>query len=135
MSFQCIYCQHNAPRQFKLRYGKLIILKPMEVFGMDFAGPIFPAGYNGRQHALVGFKYFTGFILTQCLDKVDGHSVAVICSDILSPVVGWPDVLSTDNCSHFANKGVEDLFEHYGTRTYHGPTKYPPKLRVGWREQ
>lgn len=43
---KCPICQRCGPRSFRLRYGKITILAPWVMVGMDFTGPIKPSAAN-----------------------------------------------------------------------------------------
>jgi hypothetical protein len=121
----CQICQATGPR---LREGvprQITAFRPMMLFGMDFMGPISPAGPRGKRYILVGVDYFTRFIFTASLPEATAFAVAYTMAYIWSPIIGWPWQTYTDNGSHFKNSALEEMFGDYGTQMVFGPVSHP----------
>lgn len=123
---ECPDCQRVGPRQFRLEHGKTTILKPLQLVGMDFAGPIRPLATNGMSMVLVAVNYFTQFVMMKVMEyPVSAADVGDTWLFDWSPFFGWPAATITDNGSHFASVELKNFFAKRGTMMRFGPVTHP----------
>ena len=107
------------------RFGplKLILnLQPMEMLGMDFLGPIKPAGVGGNQpinpagvegnrYILIIVDYYSRFLFAEATPTADGITVVRTLRKI-AKIFGWPLAVYCDNASYFVKGQVPEELEN-----------------------
>ncbi|EJT72244.1 hypothetical protein GGTG_09110 [Gaeumannomyces tritici R3-111a-1] len=61
----------------------------------------------------------------KALPLARGVDLADIWSFGWSGIFAWPEIISSDNGSHFANEGSKTLLDLYGTKMRFGPAYHP----------
>lgn len=116
----CPVCAETGNR-LPGRSGRMLVtrLNPWELVGMDYIGPISPAGPNGARYILVVVDYFSRWAFGRPTREVGWHPVSRLWEEILVPIFGFPEEVYCDNA--FRTRMVKALFEGMGTRLTHGP--------------
>ena len=124
----CDVCQRMGPKRKSGSIKPIIQFQPWSMIGMDFLGPINPAGENGEKYILVVADYFSKMIFIKAYISADAAAVMDFWVNHIAPIFGWPCVMYTDNGSHFTAIEVQELFESHGSDVFYAPISHPQSV-------
>jgi transposase InsO family protein len=89
-------------------------LQAFEKWAIDFVGPINPLGnHTGTRYIITATKYLTKWVeAREVKDCSENTGMRFIFDDIISRF-GCPEILMSDQGTHFINKTVESLTKEF----------------------
>ncbi|GAA5845930.1 hypothetical protein JCM11251_007340 [Rhodosporidiobolus azoricus] len=120
----CSQCQHFGRQVFRSKLHPISVLKPMQMLSMDYLSlPEHSKG--GFKSVLVVIDYFSRYIWAF---KFKGAGTGLKTTNALEKLFttfGRPEVLMSDNGSHFVNQTVEDFLKENGVEQQVTPAYSP----------
>ena len=100
---KCDICQRSGGRLAKAdgTLQPIIILKPFEQWGIDIIGEINPNSSLQHKYILIATDYFTRWVETISLRKVNKDAVIEFLQENIMTKFGVPILLFFDNASYF----------------------------------
>lgn len=130
----CNICQQDGTKRKSTQLKPVIRFAPLDLFGLDFVGPISPAcQLNGDKYVLVGVDYFSRFTWTQAYTSCSALAVLDFLMNKIAPLVGWPRELYTDNGTHFTAAEVAHELAKHGVTHYKAPITHPSSVGLSER--
>ena len=112
----CDTCQRIGQPQpvSRMSLTPILPLEPFQKWGLDFVGPIKPAGFTTKaRYILVATDYCTKWAEAKALRDNKASSVAKFLYDTIITRYGCPIELVSDQGTHFLNKVVKELVDKY----------------------
>ena len=108
-SRDCDACQRFGPLKPTSGLKPILNLQPMDMLGMDFLGPIKPAGVSGNRnlYVLIVVDYYSRFLFTKAVPEADGKTVVKTLQKI-ARIFGWPIAIYCDDASYFVKGKVPE---------------------------
>ncbi|KAH0607822.1 uncharacterized protein H6S33_002856 [Morchella sextelata] len=128
----CDSCQRVGPLRPSQALLPIFQLQPMDLWGMDFIGPIAPISRSGNRYILIVVDYFTRYLFTSTVARADSAAVVALISEI-GKYIGWPRAIYNDNGSHFVNASVKQLLERRGVKQFPAPKSHPQSVGLAER--
>lgn len=125
----CDACQRFGPMKKTASDRELkpiLNLQPMDMWGMDFVGPINPSS-DGNRYILIVVDYFTRFLMAVPVERADGNTVRSVLNNIAS-VMGWPKAIYCDNASYFVKGVVPEELEKRKVLLFPAPITHPSSV-------
>ena len=113
---QCDSCQRIGQPQVNNRMplNPILPLEPFQKWGLDFVGPIKPAGRStGAKYILVATDYCTKWVEARALRDNKASSVAKFLYEMIITRYGCPMELVSDQGTHFLNATIEELVQKH----------------------
>lgn len=122
----CHACQLKAHKPIKTRMQTIQTFEPMAMVGLDWVGPITPAcTVTGAVYILLMVDYFSRFLWAKAYTKHTAQEVVDLHENHVSPILGHPRAVYTDNGSHFVNELMKNYYRDRGITHYTGPISHP----------
>lgn len=130
----CKSCQQVAPLKKSGDIRPIIQLRPMDMWGMDYIGPINPPCAATRaKYILIIVDYFSRFLF--------GHAVAVATMqstmdpilNYVVPICGWPRSINSDNGSHFVGGEMQTMLRNYAVTHFAAAISHPSSVGLAER--
>jgi transposase InsO family protein len=123
----CDVCQRvgKLSRQDEMPLAPHLTLQAFDKWAIDFVGPINPLGKHTRaRYIITVIKYLTRWIEAREFKDYSATTLARFIFDDIITRFGCPEILMSDQGTHFINKTVESLTEefavhHQKSRPYH----------------
>lgn len=122
----CPECQIMGPRLPKQKPLSVLVLQPMDLFALDYMGPITPVTPWGNHYILIGGDYFSRYMVARALLEATACRSWLFVRDDVSQHFGWPRAMYTDNGSHFTGQ------DFVGPLTAHGTKRIPAAVKAPW---
>lgn len=101
---------------------------------MDFVGPITPACQStGYVYILIVIDYFSRFLWAVGLQKADQKSTMMAVLERITPVMGWPLTVYTDNGSHFTGSQISKMWRDHGVIHFPSAISHPQSVGLSQR--
>lgn len=97
---ECNACQRFGPLKPSKDLKSILYLQPMDMWGMDFIGPIKPKSTKGQRYILIVVDYFTRYLFTRATINANREEVMKTLMEI-TKYFGWPKAIYCDNASYF----------------------------------
>ena len=113
---QCDSCQRigQPPVGNRMPLNPVLPLEPFQKWGLDFVGPIKPAGRStGAKYILIATDYCTKWVEARALRDNKASSVAKFLYEMIITRYGCPVELVSDQGSHFLNATMEELVKKH----------------------
>ena len=113
---QCDSCQRIGQPQVmnRMPLNPILPLEPFQKWGLDFVGPIKPAGRaTGAKYILVATDYCTKWVEARALRNNKASSVAKFLYEMIITRYGCPMELVSDQGTHFLNSTIEELVKKH----------------------
>ena len=143
-SRDCDACQRFGPLKPTLGLKPILNLQPMDILGMDFLGPISPAGTSRagtggvgtggagtsgagirkNRYILIIVDYYSRFLFAEAVPVADGATVVRTLRKI-AKTFGWPLAIYCDNASYFVKGQGSRRMEGSASNAIFR-TNYPP---------
>lgn len=120
----CPNCQFsgNLRKHTKLT---LVTFQPMDIYALDFLGPVSPVSGNGNKYLLVGVDYATRKVNAKPMPTNDAQQVKDFLTSDVARHMGWPRMLYTDNGSHFTAQLIDELCKEKRIKQFVAPPYSP----------
>ena len=130
----CDSCQRVSPIRKSGDIRPILQLRPMDMWEMDYIGPITPAcEVTGSKYILIIVDYFSRFLFARpVLDATMQSTMDTILNHI-TPIVGWPRSIYSDNGSHFTGKDIQEMFEKFGVTHFPAAISHPSAVGLAER--
>ena len=93
----------------------IIQLSPMDMWGMDYIGPINPpCAATGDKYILIIVDYFSWFLFGRAVVEATMQSTMDTILNYIVPICGWPRSISSDNGSHFVGGEMQTMLRNFG---------------------
>lgn len=119
------YQRFGPLRPSKRELKTVLSLQPMDMWGMDFVGPINPSS-EGKKYIFIVVDYFTRFFATAS-EKADGTTVKKYLTK-LATLTGWPKAIYCDNASYFVKGVVPDELARRQVLQFPAPITHPSSV-------
>lgn len=130
----CESCQRVGPIRKSGDIRPILQLRPMDMWGMDYIGPITPScSVTGSKYILIIVDYFSRFLFARPLEDATMHSTMEVILNHVTPITGWPRSVYSDNGSHFTGKDIEDMFERFGVTHFSAAISHPSAVGLAER--
>jgi len=129
----CDVCQRSGPKVKTAAPQPIASFEPWKLVGMDFLGPISPAGSGGEKYILVVVCYFTKMVFIKAYESATSESVLDFWVNHLGPILGWPGCMYSDNGSHFTAHETVTMFESHGSDVVFAPISHPQSVGLAER--
>ena len=128
----CFECQQMGPLKPSAGIRPIVQLKPMDMVGMDFIGPIAPASTTGNQYIIVLVDYFTRHLFADAAPRATGV-VARKLIERVARLVGWPLAVYTDNGTHFTGAEFHQTLVRNNIKHFPAPRHHPQSVGLSER--
>jgi transposase InsO family protein len=106
----------------------------MDMWGMDYIGPITPAcNITGAKYVLIIMDYFSRFIFAWPLIEATMQSTMNVTLNHVVPITGWPRSIYSDNGSHFTGKDIQNMFTQFGVTHFSEAILHPSVVGLAER--
>ena len=130
----CDSCQRVSPLRKSGNIRPILQLQPMDMWGMDYIGPITPTCVvTGLKYILMIVDYFSRFLFARPLEDATMHSTMEVILNHVTPITGWPRSVYSDNGSHFTGKDIKDMFERFGVTHFSAAISHPSAVGLAER--
>lgn len=104
------------------------------MWGIDYIGLITPTcEVTGSRYILIIVDYFSRFLFARPLPDTTMQSTMDVILNHVSPVVGWPKSIYSDNGSHFTGKDIQDMFVQFGVTHFPAAISHPSAVGLAER--
>lgn len=130
----CESCQRVSPIRKSGEIRPILQLQPMDMWGMDYIGPITPSyAITGANYIIIIVDFFSRFLFACPLLEATLSSTMDVILNHFTPITGWPRRVYSDNGSHFTGKEIQDMFAKFGVTHFAAAISHPSA--VGLAEQ
>lgn len=130
----CDSCQRVSPMRKSGDTRPILQLQPMDMWGMDFIGPITPAcSITGAKYVLIIVDYFSRFLFARPLAEATMQTTMDVILNHVVPITGWPRSIYSDNGSHFTGKEIQDMFARFGVTHFSAAISHPSAVGLAER--
>ncbi|XP_020205931.1 uncharacterized protein K02A2.6-like [Cajanus cajan] len=122
----CDKCQRTGgiSKRHELPLQNILEVEVFDCWGIDFVGPL-PSSYS-NEYILVSVDYVSKWVEAMATQKADARTVIKFLKKNIFTRFGTPRVLISDDGSHFCNKQLKKVLDHYGVR-HKVATPYHPQ--------
>ena len=115
---QCIHCQVSKnPRTKRPKLEPFpVYTRPLELFGMDFFGPLTPKSTEGYSYLLVLVDYCTKWPIVIPTRTRRAEEIAAAILHQVVPIYGLPKAIISDNAKEFVSKALALLYQKLGIK-------------------
>jgi transposase InsO family protein len=103
----------------------VVSLEPMQLFALDYAGPITPISQSGARYILIGADYFSQYVFAHSTTTATARVSAHFLWHNVGNHFGSPQYLYTDNGSHFTGEDFTSYLKEKGIRHITAPVTAP----------
>ena len=128
----CLECQQMGPLKPSAGVRPIVQLRPMDMVGLDFIGPISPMSENGSQYIVILVDYFTRHLWAEPTARVTGAAARQLLERV-SRLVGWPLAAYTDNGSHFTGTEFHSALIKNKVKHFPAPRHHPQSVGLSER--
>ena len=122
----CESCQRVSPIQKSGEIRPIRQLQPMDMWGMDYIGPItLSCAITGAKYILIIVDYFSSFLFARPLLEATMSSTMDMILNHVTSITGWPRSIYIDNGSHFTGKEIQDMFTKFGVTHFAAAISHP----------
>ena len=128
----CLQCQQMGPLKPSAGNRPIVQLRPMDMVGLDFIGPITPASETGNQYIIILVDYFTRHLFADAAPRATG----VIARGLIERVArltGWPLAVYTDNGTHFTGTEFHQVLIRNNVKHFPAPRQHPQSVGLSER--
>lgn len=93
----------------------IAILEPIDLYGMDYLGPLSPRAQSGNTYVLIGVEYFSRYVHAEPLLEATAANSYRFLQNVAQQL-GWPLVTYTDNGSHFKGHNFVEPTKKMGVK-------------------
>jgi len=111
----CDTCQRFGKPERNEPLHSIKITQPFERIGIDIVGPL-PETENKNKYMVVAIEYLTKWVEIRALDKVTAENIAKFVFEEIICRHGIPQIILTDQGSHFKNKMLDELCNNFGIK-------------------
>ena len=130
----CDSCQRVGPIRKSGDIRPILQLQPNDMWGIDYIGPITPTcEVTGSRYILIIVDYFSRFLFARPLPDATMQSTMDVILNHVTPVVGWPKSIYSDNGSHFTGKDIQDMFVQFGVTHFPAAISHPSAVGLAER--
>ena len=130
----CESCQRVSPIRKSGEIRPILQLQPMDMWGMDYIGPITPScAITGAKYILIIVDYFSRFLFARPLLEAMMSSTMDVILNHVTPITGWPRSVYSDNGSHFTGKEIHDMFAKFGVTHFAAAISHPSAVGLAER--
>ena len=130
----CRSCQRVAPIRKSGEIRPIIQLQPMDMWGMDYIGPINPpCAATGAKYILIVVDYFSRFLFGKAVVSATMQSTMDVILNHIVPVCGWPRSIYSDNGTHFTGGEIQTMFRNFGVTHFHAAISHPSSVGLAER--
>ena len=128
----CDACQRFGPLKPTAGLKPILNLQPMDMLGMDFLGPITPAGTGGSRYVLIIVDYYSRFLFAAATISADGVTVVRSLQNI-AKFFGWLLAIYCDNASYFVKGRVPEELKVQRVMQFSAPITHPSSVGLSER--
>ena len=123
----CHDCQMSGglPKPVSTKLLTQLPAEPFMKWGLDFIGPVVKTRHTGCRYILVATDYATKWIEARALRGNTAKETAKFLYEAILTRFGCPLQLVSDQGSHFLNKTIQNLTDHFLLRHTTSTTYYP----------
>jgi hypothetical protein len=126
----CRECQLFGPVWPSEGLKTMVHLRPMDMVGLDFIGPITPVTKAGNKYIIILVDYFSRYLFARAVQAATYEAAWGLFSDVVAQL-GWSLSAYTDNESHFTGHNFQGFLEVYGVvRHYPARKTQPSSVRL-----
>ena len=130
----CDSCQRVKPIRKSGDIRPILQLQPIDMCGIDYIGPIAPTcEVTNARYILIVVDYFSRFLFAQALQDATMQSTMDKLLNHVTPIVGWPRSIYSDNSSHFTGKEVQEMFSKFGVTHFSAAISHPSAVGLAER--
>jgi hypothetical protein len=126
---KCEACQRYARNDLHMAMPLIpsLPIAPLEVWGIDYIGPITPTSSKLNRYIVVATEYLTKWAEAKAVKEDDGKQTAIFLYENIIVRFGCPKILISDRGTHFLNETMEEMtklfkINHRKTTPYHPQT-------------
>jgi hypothetical protein len=124
----CPNCQFIGPRLPSQQIKPVVRLRPMDMIGLDFLGPISPVSSSGCKYVLIAVDYFSRYAWAVPTVSSDGPTVVKFLEEIVFATFGVAKTAYTDNASYFVSGILPPFLKSKGIRQFPAPKSHPSSV-------
>ncbi|KAJ8175493.1 hypothetical protein LV161_008779 [Aspergillus fumigatus] len=121
----CPQCQVVGLKPPKGDPRAVISLEPLQLFAMDYIGPITPTSRMGARYILVGADYFSKYVFAHTATTATTQVSVHFLKHDVGKHFGLPQYLYTDNGRHFTGEGFTTYLRNNGVKHVTAPVTAP----------
>ena len=130
----CASCQRVAPLRKSGDIRPIIQVRPMDMWGMDYIGPINPpCAATGAKYILIVVDYFSRFLFGRAVQEATMQSTMETLLNYIVPICGWPRSIYSDNGSHFTGGEVQTMLRNFGVTHFAAAISHPSSVGLAER--
>lgn len=130
----CISCQRVAPLKKSGDIRRIVQMRPMDMWGMDYIGPINPpCAATGARYILIIVDYFSRFLFGRALAEATMQATMDTILNHVVPIWGWPRSIYSDNGSHFTGAEIQTMFRNFGVTHFAAAISHPSAVGLAER--
>ena len=130
----CDSCQRVSPIRKSGDIRPILQLQPNDMWGIDYIGPITPScETTGSRYILIIVDYFSRFLFARPVPEATMQSTMDVILNHVTPVLGWPRSIYSDNGSHFTGKEIKDMFTRFGVTHFPAAISHPSAVGLAER--